>query len=1020
MSLGTLHATGARPLIDYGTYLNETVYPALFRRLDSAFPEYGWTLHGDAWVATRWPADFPVEAQHKRPDRLMVYQDSPWWIKVHGHGGARFLDLVNGGRKPSGAEFLAAVRRLCDLAGVPFPEREISPEVLERQRRQEARSAVLEDLSVCCQGWLWGEQGSKALEFLRQRGFADAQIHELRLGLYLSADLVRSTLLGAGHPPEDVQEAGVISQRWEGFVTVPWAQERGRALTIYGRWHEQIPPLMRDLPAWVSKRRELLKAWSSDQAAAWEEPRIPKTLALAGKNTKGVPYCLDRALRAGHREIVLVEGVFDAAYLQVSGETRAVSSAAAQLSGEQVKCLRRCQISLAFVCGDPDGGGDRGTVANVKDLLGAGITPSVVPRLPEGIDPDEYVRTHGIDAWKALVRQSIHGLRHLANCLLAEVGERQPGEDDYYHERVAASLVKLAKELPADRPNELAQYLLAPIADATGCAVESLRERLAQKGGAGPAGRPPTSAYQPFPLDALPPIVREYVSASAEAIGCDPSLVAIPALAVLASCIGNSRAIQLKRRWSEPCVLWTATVAMSGGHKSPAFHAVVDPLFQIHLDRVEAYKELKDEHQQQLKDWRAKRRDERGEEPPPPKEPACFLTSDSTIETAGELLEDNPRGILLARDELDAWLQSFTRYKGRGGGTDRPHWLEFHRAGPLNVHRKTGERTRLCVPRCAVSVTGTIQPKILQRALDEDALDAGLGARFLLAMPGRRQRRWSEADVEEELEQKYQQLLRDLLKLSLADARKRKPHFLGLSPPAKRLFVDFYNEWGEVQFASEGAQEAAFAKLEGYAPRLILLHHVVCLAAAQVDDTRAITEASVIAGIKLVRWFAAEAGRVYAMLRESDQQRQTRELIEWIEAHGGRVTVRQVQKSNHHRWSSSAAVEAALNALVGAGLGQWEEADAPRGGGHRQRWFVLFPPASASDTSDTRHDARANGNGHASDTRPDTCPERQAGASETPDATHNGANGYAYDTLGGDERVSEVSEADAKEGCASG
>src|SRR5439155_13579805 len=168
----------------------------------------------------------------------------------------------------------------------------------------------------------------------------------------------------------------------------------------------------------------------------------------------------------------------------------------------------------------------------------------------------------------------------------------------------------------------------------------------------------------------------------------------------------------------------------------------------------------------------------------------------TTIEALGELLQDNPHGLFVARDELDAWFKSFTRYKGRGGGTDRPQWLELHRAGTLRIDRLTRDRPRLAVRRAAVSLTGTIQPSVLRDALDIDALLAGLGARFLLAMPPDNRRVWNEAELPEELVERYQHLLRSLLDLPLAEEQRRKPYVLGLSPPAKELWVAFYNEWG--------------------------------------------------------------------------------------------------------------------------------------------------------------------------------------------------------------------------------
>src|SRR5262249_50828380 len=157
--------------------------------------------------------------------------------------------------------------------------------------------------------------------------------------------------------------------------------------------------------------------------------------------------------------------------------------------------------------------------------------------------------------------------------------------------------------------------------------------------------------------------------------------------------------------------------------------------------------------------------------PPAPEEPPTYVTSDTTIEALGELLDGNSHGLLVARDELDAWIQSLTRYKGKGG-TDRPHWLELHRAGTLVLHRMTRDKKFIFVPRAAVSLTGTIQPAILSRALDLDALQAGLGARFLLAMPPARRRVWTERELPEQVAEDYRRLLGNLVGLPLADAAK--------------------------------------------------------------------------------------------------------------------------------------------------------------------------------------------------------------------------------------------------------
>jgi hypothetical protein len=525
----------------------------------------------------------------------------------------------------------------------------------------------------------------------------------------------------------------------------------------------------------------------------------------------------------------------------------------------------------------------------------------------------------------------------------------------------------------------------------------------------------PIPPYRSFPVEDLPPILSEYVPAAAAAIGCDPALVAVPALAVAAGCIGNARAVVLKRGWNEPSVIWGMTVAESGDHKTPGYEAATKPLSELQMELFDQEKQQIEDYRRKLEEWQAIEKDHRGEKPEKPEPVRVYLTNDATIEAIGELLRDNPQGVLLARDEMDAWFQSLTRYKGGGGGTDRPHWLELHKAGTLILHRLTREQKRLSVRRAAVSLTGTIQPGILAAALDRESLQAGLGARFLLAMPPSRRRIWTEAEVSEELVRRYRCLLTDLLGLPLADVQKRRPYYLGLSHGAKEIWIDFYNQWGQVQFEAEGEQKSTFAKIEAYASRLMLLHHVIAEIAGggpRVPQGRSptlppITEGSALAGIKLARWFAAEAVRIYAVLRESQEERDVRKLVEWITSQGGRVTVRLMQRSNSRKWPSSELAEEALGQLVEMGLGRWEEPLVRGGGGNPARWFVLL--RSTHDTSDSCSGEGASGANGPSD----TCSDSRSGDRQ-PGSGSNGASVFQGKACGGafretQEQVSEVS-----------
>jgi hypothetical protein len=475
----------------------------------------------------------------------------------------------------------------------------------------------------------------------------------------------------------------------------------------------------------------------------------------------------------------------------------------------------------------------------------------------------------------------------------------------------------------------------------------------------------------PAPLDV-------YVRECAASLGCDPAYAALPVLSVVASVIGNTRTIQLKRGWQEPCIIWSVIVGESGTLKTPAYLRAVAYLYKVQKRLRTEYKQAVASYLDRMLKWKDEKKEaEKGEglDPgDPPEEPALrrVICSDATIERLAEILEDNPRGTFLARDELSAWLGSFSRYKPKGAGSDLPNWLEMFRAGAVIVDRKTGERRQLFVERSAVSVTGGIPPGVLARALTPEFLDSGLAARLLLAMPVAPPKRWSEAEVTPDAERAYQGVLDKLLTLDFAlEGGEKVPHVLRLSTEAKAAWVEYYDFWAREQAAAEGELAAALSKLEGYAARLALVHHVVTCVHLDTDDRREVGIRSIRAGIALCFWFAAQARRIYAMLSETSEERAARKLVEYIQAQGGRITVRQLQKSNSRKYPDSEAAETALNGLVVFGLGEWEELTATPRGGVSARYLRLHPTV---DTSDTCSTGQANGDGGPSDTTADSTP----------------------------------------------
>lgn len=463
--------------------------------------------------------------------------------------------------------------------------------------------------------------------------------------------------------------------------------------------------------------------------------------------------------------------------------------------------------------------------------------------------------------------------------------------------------------------------------------------------------------WRPFPVDALPQTLRDFVVAGASSIGCDATYLILPCLSVCAAAIGTSRRLALKKDWTEPAIVWSAIIGESGTAKTPAFNLAMEPMRKRQRLAIERYRDEMKVYGREMKLYRKdlnKFERAKADFGDPPEEPASptrrrFLVSDITVEAIAPLLEDNHRGLLLAADELNGWVGSFDKYRGKNSraSADASSWLSMFNAGSIIVDRKSAD-VPISVDQAAVCVTGGIQPAILRKSLGTEHHENGLAARLLMRCPPHRPKRWTDAEIDPEVLGWYDIALDELFALepAVGPDGERQPVLLGLTLEAKRLWVDHVDRHNEEGATLAGDLRRAWSKLEAYGARLALVFHCLLQAESVEGIASDVDQQTMAAALEVLEWFKYETRRVYTILAEDDGERRQREVLEWIESRGSSVTVRELTQGRRD-FEDAETAEQFLQGLVGDGLGFWEHVSTTvRGGRPTRRFMVMHPSAS--------------------------------------------------------------------------
>lgn len=363
-----------------------------------------------------------------------------------GEGG----DVISFIMKYTNLDFIEAVKLLANRVNITIDEKEANVD-LKTKKDKEIATNINKEVARYFHNNLLNDRS--ALDYLYNRGLKEKTIRAYGIGYSKDSwDDVLSFLLNRGYSLEQIEKSGLVVKhsdgnryydRFRGRIMFPIIDTRGRVIGFGGRTTGNAQP----------------KYLNSPDTSAFSKGNNLYGLNIAKK------YCRNK--------IILVEGYMDVISLYQHGINYCVASLGTALTPNQSKLLKRYSNDI-YICYDSDNAG-LNAASRALDILKEEKIEAKVILLPEGKDPDEFVKENGMDRFQYFLNNAYNYLdfkilfykkRYNLNTL--------EGKIDFTKE-----ISNMLKEV--ESPIERDAYI-NKVSLETNISIEAIKEEIKQKG----------------------------------------------------------------------------------------------------------------------------------------------------------------------------------------------------------------------------------------------------------------------------------------------------------------------------------------------------------------------------------------------------------------------------------------------------------------------------------------------------------------------------------------------------------
>lgn len=276
--------------------------------------------------------------------------------------------------------FPEACEHLARMVNLPLPEQTADPEYQKNKSKKERLALANKEAAKLYHKQLWEHSGKPVLDYFRSRGLTDSVIIKFGLGASSFADIILDTLVPQGFTLEELVEAGLVAQR------------RGQHSDVFkNRAMFPIVGLYGDVLGFGGR------------ALGEAMPKYLNTSDTLLFNKRKTVYAANLLRKQRElKRVLLVEGYMDVIALDQFNISGAAATLGTALTPEQARLMARYAPEI-YICYDGDSAGQKASdrAIAVIEESGANVNARVL-QIPDGLDPDEYLRQHGKDAFEKL------------------------------------------------------------------------------------------------------------------------------------------------------------------------------------------------------------------------------------------------------------------------------------------------------------------------------------------------------------------------------------------------------------------------------------------------------------------------------------------------------------------------------------------------------------------------------------------------------------------------------------------